>query len=426
MTRFRATQKPHGKSTCTRVSLVQRSGMHPSSQIFLSFGVFCIAILLVSAPCLLNAANSQSPTSAPNVANGGQGAIEPLRGLSRTNLLEIRAGSGGGTVKAADASQWQARRAEALEGFQKVAGKLPSKEDACALEPAVVEEEDCGAYVRRLISYQSQPGGRVPAYLCIPKAALNGEKAPAVLCLHPTENKIGFKVVVGLGGKPHRQYATELAERGFVTLSPSYPLLADYQPDLKALQMPSGTMKAIWDNIRGLDYLQSLPFVDSQHGFAAIGHSLGGHNAIFTSIFDARIRVVVSSCGFDSLLDYYGGNLKGYVQERYMLAMGEFMHNAAAVPWDYYELIACLAPRLVYVNAPIRDANFRWDSVDRVANAARPVFALHGVPENLLIRHPDCEHDFPDNERMESYEWIARGLNWKKGPTKLPSKNPER
>ena len=49
----------------------------------------------------------------------------------------------------------------------------------------------------------------------------------------------------GLGGKAHRQYAQELTKRGFVTLSPSYPLLAAYQPDLKALHMPSGTMKAI-------------------------------------------------------------------------------------------------------------------------------------------------------------------------------------
>lgn len=388
--------------------------MPPPGHIAMQFGAFCLAVCFVLTPHRMNAANATDAAS---------GEIERLRGLSRSNLLEYRSTPGAGIAEAADASQWRARRAEALEGFQKVAGKLPRKDGACALEPVIVEENDCGTYVRRLISYQSQPGGRVPAYLCIPKTVLNGEKAPAVLCLHPTENKIGAKVVVGLGGKPHRQYAAELAERGFVTLSPSYPLLADYQPDLKALNMPSGTIKAIWDNLRGLDYLESLPFVESRHGFAAIGHSLGGHNAIFTSVFDERIRVVVSSCGFDSLLDYYGGNLKGYVQERYMLAMGEFVNNAAAAPWDYYELIACLAPRLVYVNAPLRDSNFRWDSVDRIANAARPVFALHGVPENLLIRHPDCEHDFPDNERMESFDWIARGLQWRSNVTTLPTKD---
>ena len=349
-------------------------------------------LLLLALPCCVFAAE-----------------IPLIRGLSRTNLLEYHAQDG--TIKTAtSAAEWAARRQEALAGFQQVAGPLPGPELRCALEPQVLEETDCGSYVRRLITYTAQPGGKVTAFLCIPKAALAGTPAAAVLCLHPTENKIGFKVVGGLGGKPHRQYAQELAERGFVTLSPSYPLLAEYQPDLKALHMPSGTMKAIWDNLRGLDYLDSLPYVDRRHGYAAIGHSLGGHNAIFTAVFDERIQVIVSSCGFDSLLDYYGGNIKGYVQERYMLRMADYLGHPQDCPWDHYELIACLAPRHVFVNAPLRDANFRWESVDRIAAAARQVFRLHQAENHLQIAHPDADHDFPDAERYASYELIRRVL----------------
>jgi len=335
--------------------------------------------------------------------------VPAIRGLSRTNLLEYHATDDTKKI-ATTAADWDSRRKEALAGFQQVAGPLPGPEMRCALDPQIIEETDCGSYVRRLITYTSQPGGKVPAYLCIPKTTLNGTKTPAVLCLHPTENKIGFKVVVGLGGKPHRQYASELAERGFITLSPSYPLLADYQPDLKALKMHSGTMKAIWDNLRGLDYLDSLPFVDHTHGYAAIGHSLGGHNAIFTAVFDERIQVIVSSCGFDSLLDYYGGNIKGYVQERYMLRMENYLGHPQDVPWDHYELIACLAPRHVFVNAPLKDANFRHDSVDRIAGAALPLFKLHQAESHLQIVHPDSDHDFPDTERFASYELIKRVL----------------
>ncbi len=335
--------------------------------------------------------------------------IPPIRGLSRTNLLEYKTADGTKKI-AATPAEWESRRKEALAGFQQIAGTLPGAEMRCALDPQVIEEVDCGSYVRRLITYTSQPDGKVPAYLCIPKTALAGTKTPAVLCLHPTENNIGHKVVVGLGGKPHRQYAQELAERGFVTLSPSYPLLAKYQPDLKALHIPSGTMKAIWDNLRGLDYLQSLPFVDSSRGFAAIGHSLGGHNAIFTAVFDERIQIIVSSCGFDSLLDYYGGNIQGYVQERYMMKMQDYLGRPQDVPWDDYELIACLAPRHVFVNAPLKDANFRWQSVDRIAAAALPLFRLHQAESRLQIVHPDSEHDFPDTERFASYELIKRVL----------------
>ena len=53
--------------------------------------------------------------------------------------------------------------------------------------------------------------------------------------------------------------AAELAERGFVTFAPNYPKLAKYQPDLEGLGWESGTLKAVWDNIRGLDLLTTLP-----------------------------------------------------------------------------------------------------------------------------------------------------------------------
>lgn len=335
--------------------------------------------------------------------------VPKIRGLSRTDLLEYR-DRDGQVRRASTPAEWQARRREALAGFQQVAGSLPTADRGLVPAVETLEEADCGGYVRRLIRYEATPGGWVPAYLCLPKAALTGQPAPAVLCLHPTENTIGHQVVVGLGGKPNRQYAAELAERGFVTLSPSYPLLATYQPKLAELGFTSGTMKAIWDNLRGLDLLASLTEVRADAGFAAIGHSLGGHNAIYTAVFEPRVRVVVSSCGFDSVLDYKGGNLQGWVQERYMLKMADYVGRPQVTPFDFYELIACLAPRHVFVNAPLHDSNFQWQSVDRIAAAAQSVFALHGAADRLDIRHPDCDHDFPDAERLASYELIRRVL----------------
>ncbi len=127
-----------------------------------------------------------------------------------------------------------------------------------------------------------------------------------MLALHPTDMEYGHRVVAEQLRANYRAYGRDLAERGYVVLAPAYPIMAGYQPDLKALGYQSGTMKAIWDNIRGLDLLESLPFV-RKGKLGAIGHSLGGHNAIYTAVFDPRIQVVVSSCGFDSYLDYYDG-----------------------------------------------------------------------------------------------------------------------
>jgi len=338
-------------------------------------------------------------------------AEEPVR-LDRNNLLQYRDASGK-VQRATTPADWQKRRAEILRGMQEVMGKLPSEDRRVPLEVELEEEADADTYVRRLITYQSEPDSRTPAYLCIPKDVLAGEhKAPAILCLHPTDNQVGHKVVLGLGGRPGRQYAAELAERGYVTLSPSYPHLADYWPNLGRLGYVSGTVKAIWDNSRGLDLLASLPFVDDSHGFGAIGHSLGGHNAVFTAVFDTRITVLASSCGFDSYLHYFGGvdrNWyfgKGWCQIRYMPRLSNYRGKLDEIPFDFHELLGALAPRPLFVNAPRHDNNFQWESVDECAKAAHPIYELLGGKGNLVIKHPDCGHDFPKELREAAYKVI--------------------
>jgi hypothetical protein len=348
--------------------------------------------------------------TAPNAfADESESAVSVPR-LPRDNLLVYR-GENNQHVPVKTIDDWLKRRDEIRRGMQAVMGKLPGKEKRGPLEVKVDEEVDCGSYVRRLITYASEPDSRVPAYLCIPKTLLedNGKQSPAILCLHGTDNVVGHGVVVGLGGRPNRQYASELAERGYVTLAPNYPLLAKYQPDIKALGWESGTLKAVWDNMRGLDLLESLPYVKPK-AFGAIGHSLGGHNAVYTSVLDERIQVIVSSCGLDSFLDYYNGDEKnwlpekGWAQTRYMLRLSDYRDRLQEIPFDFHELIGALAPRHVLIVAPLKDSNFRADSVDRIAAAASPIFKLYGHPTRLRIQHPDCDHDFPPEMRRAAYE----------------------
>ena len=291
-----------------------------------------------------------SPAHADD-APAGRDAAAPSPRLPRDDLLVYR-GPHGQSLPVRTPDDWLARRGEILSGMQAVMGRLPGDEKRCPLAVTVEEEVDCGRYVRRLITYASEPGSRVPAYLLIPKALLSGkgQRASAVLCLHGTDNSVGHGIVVGLGAKAHPPYASELAERGYVCLAPAYPLLANYRPDLKALGWESGTLKAVWDNIRGLDLLESLPYVEPGR-FGAIGHSLGGHNSIFTAVFDGRIKAVVSSCGLDSFLDYFGGDEafwqpgKGWTQDRYMPRLSDYRGRLRDIPFDFHELIGALAPR---------------------------------------------------------------------------------
>jgi dienelactone hydrolase len=344
---------------------------------------------MLRAVALLTAVLPVAVTAAENLPSVG------LPRLARTNLL-VYHDAAGNVQRVKSPQDWQQRRAEIVRGMERVMGVLPGNEKRCAVDSKVEEETDCGSYVRRFLTYASEPGGRVPAYLLIPKDALSGKKkTPGILCLHPTDNTIGHKVVVGLGGRANRQYAAELAERGFVTLAPSYPLLANYQPELKALGWESGTLKAVWDNMRGLDLLESLPFVNARAGVGTIGHSLGGHNSIYTAVFDQRLKVIISSCGLDSYLDYYGGDAKnweperGWCQTRYMSKLAGYRGRLEEIPFDFHELIAALAPRVCFISAPLRDSNFKWDSVDRVAAAASQIYQR--IPSVFSNRLPVIE-----------------------------------
>ena len=326
--------------------------------------------------------------------------------LSRTNLLQFVA-SNGEIESVRKASDWRKRRDSIQRAIQEVMGPLPGSEKRCPLDVKVEEEVDCGEYLRRFLTYASEPGARVPAYLLIPEHALReGTRVPAVLGLHQTHPQ-GQKVVVGLGNSTNDEYGVSLAKRGFVVLAPPYPLLANYQPDLKALGYQSGSMKAIWDNIRGLDLLESLPFVRT-NGFGTIGHSLGGHNSIYTAIFDDRLKVIVSSCGFDSFTDYMNGNIRGWTSTRYMPRLLEY--DASTRPFDFYEVIAALAPRHFFVNAPFGDSNFKWQSVDAVCNEARRIYELDGTSDRLQVHHPDCPHLFPRDVQEKAFTVLERVL----------------
>lgn len=337
-------------------------------------------------------------------------ASDPPTRLPSNDLMVYR-GADGKPAPVKTVDDWKKRRTEIIAGMAAIMGKLPGAEKRCDFDVKVEEEVDGGSFVRRRITYASEPNSRTPAYLLIPKTCLGAtpKPAPAVLCLHGTNNIVGHGVVVGLGESKQGGYANDLADRGYVVLAPNYPLLAKYQPDLKALGWESGTLKSVWDNMRGLDYLATLPFV-KKDGFGTIGHSLGGHNSVFTAVIDERIKVVVTSCGLDSFQDYYDGNPKnwkpekGWTQTRYMPRLAAYDGKLDQIPFDFYELIGALAPRDVLIVAPLQDSNFRHASVDKIASAARKIFDLHGVSDHLRVTHPDCDHRFPSEERERAFQ----------------------
>jgi len=297
-------------------------------------------------------------------------------------------------------------QADILARMQQVMGELPGDSRRVPLDPQVVEEIREEGIIRRRISFAVEPGNRCRAWLLTPSTP----RGPAMLCLHQT-TAIGKDEPAGLGGRPNLHYARELTRRGYVTLSPDYPGFGEDRVDCYALGYASATMKGIWNHLRAIDLLTCLPGVNSDH-IGCIGHSLGGHNALFLAAFDARIRVVVASCGFTRFTwnDDEGrgrpGDLLDWSHAGYMPRIASQYHcRAENMPWDFPDVLAVIAPRALFINAPKKDF-FRVEGVRECMELVAPVYESLGFPENLVCLHPEGEHDFPPDVREAAYEFV--------------------
>lgn len=243
-----------------------------------------------------------------------------------------------------------------------------------------------------------------------------------MLALHETDLP-GKKCVDGEGSydksRLNLRYGKELAERGYVVIAPDYPGFGDSKDyNFKTDDYKSGTMKGIFNHIRCIDLLESLTFVDKNR-IGTIGHSLGGHNAIFLAAFDPRVKVTVSSCGWTQL-DYYdigpeasrlyGGRLGPFADETYMPLWKNYGLDGARKPFEFHELISVIAPRAFFSSSPVRDANFDVKGVKEGMWLAQKTYDFLGAGQNIKVIYPDSDHAFLQPEREEAYKFIDRIL----------------
>ena len=340
------------------------------------------------------------------------GAADPAPEYpDKFRLLEWRDGAGE-AQPILSAEDWPKRRAHILANMEKVMGPLPGPERRVPLDVEILETENLPTLQRHKITYAATADYRVPAYLLVPRGLSRSEPAPAMLCLPGTGGSRGR--TAGLG-EDYPRYALELAERGYVTLAPDYVLLGDLMVDPGEVGFDSGTMMGIWNHIRAVDLLAAMEEVDPER-IGTIGVSLGGHNSLFVAAFDERLKVAVTSSGFDSFLDYKGGDPSGWCQPRYMMRIEEvYGKDPRRIPFDFPEVLAAIAPRPIHVHAPQSDSNFVLASARRCLAAAGEVYRLLGAPDGLELNDPPGEHGFPPEHRELAYAFLDRHLGPARG-----------
>ena len=324
------------------------------------------------------------------------------------DLLYVIDPASGVRRKVESEQDWLLRRRHIVAHMESVMGPFPAAPRP-PLKLKVLEESVGEGYRRQSVTYEAKAGNPVPAHLYLPAAPEQARDRPRAGAASDRRTRQTHRGRRGPASQSRLRQG--LAQRGCVVLAPDYPTMGDPQADAYELGYDSVTMQAIYNHSRGVDLLQSLDSVDGGR-IVAIGHSLGGHNALFAAVFEPRLKAAVTSCGFNSFFHYYGGDLKGWGQDRYMPRIRTQLGlDPKRMPFDFTEILGAIAPRPVYINAPLRDANFEVTGVYRCLKAARPVYEqIYGVQGRLAAAHPDCEHDFPDEQREQAYALLQDWL----------------
>lgn len=357
----------------------------------LSIG-FLLMLVIVTVPQAAQAADRDQPAL-------------PIEYADHTDLTFFL-DPGGKPHPVTTPSDWEQRRKHIVTNLERVMGKLPSSNPRVNLDCKILEETTVGDQVRRKITFQSDADARVPAYLMFPSPQYSG-KRPAMLCLHQT-TAVGKDEPLGLRGDPNLKYARELVDRGYVVIVPDYPTFGDHRYDFKASTgYASGSMKAIWDNIRAIDLLETLPEIDPGR-IGVIGHSLGGHNAMFTAVFEPRLKAIVSSCGFTT---FRKDDLPSWTGATYMPRIAtQFGNDVKRVPFDFEEIVGSLAPRPFLACAAERDDDFNVEGVREVMKSALTVYRLYGAEKHLAAYYPTTPHAFPSDARQTAYRFLDQHL----------------
>lgn len=288
-------------------------------------------------------------------------------------------------------------------------GEFPNKVE---LNLETLKEIDCGDYFRKTIEYNVEENERVRSYLLVPK--ILKQKNPAMLAIHQHASQwhIGKSEVVGIDGDEMFAYGLELVEQGYVVLAPDLLCFEsridskfnDNKEHQKAYErfefckyVQKGSclqMKYIHDLSVALDVLESLEYVDNEN-IGAIGHSLGGQEAIWISWYDKRVKTCISSCGVSTI--------KSIVEHK-------ILHNFALyVPGlekycDMDEIIYEIAPRNILITYGMNDEkHFPIDGIETIENKNKD-------NNNFKSIRFDDGHKFNIQEKEIVYKWIKEKL----------------
>ncbi len=322
------------------------------------------------------------------------GMLIPLLVNDRGGAITTRAG-------------WETQRKIVRDEWLKFLGPMPEPRPVVKLE--VLKTEQLTEVTRQLVRYEGEPGLFVEGYLLLPNVPPQSgtpTKRAGIVALHQTTNS-SIDEVAGVSGPDSMQIGLKLAKRGFIVLCPRCFLWQNVKDFNEAVakhreQHPNslGMAKMLYDAMRGVDVLVSLPDVDANR-VGAVGHSLGAKEALYLAAFDERIKAAVASEGGTAFRStnwdapwYLGPAIR---DENFSL--------------NHHQLLALIAPRPFLIlggesGSGAADGDRSWPLLE----AALPAWKLYGEPTPLGLLNHRQGHSIPESVFERTSEWLKTYL----------------
>jgi hypothetical protein len=300
------------------------------------------------------------------------------------------------------AADWSKRRQEILKSWNDLMGNWPKVIEKPKIEYLPKEQRD--NFTQHHIKLEVAPGKVTDdAYLLVPEG-----KGP-----FPAVVVVFYDALSGIGKKGElRDFAYQLAKRGFVTLSlGSTP--ETYYPDKNSCKLQPLSYHG-YEAANCYQALANLPNVDPQR-IGIVGHSYGGKWAMFGScLFDKFACAVWSDPGI--VFDEKRGNVNYW--ERWYIGFDPANErkkpgipndaNPRTGPYktmiekgmDLHELHALMAPRPFLVSGGSEDPPERWKAL----NHSIAVNKLLGQENRVaMTNRPAHPPTVESNEQLYSF-----------------------
>jgi dienelactone hydrolase len=293
---------------------------------------------------------------------------------------------------------WETRKTELRKCFleQLMLSPFPRK---TPLNPIITNIRKYDGYTVENVAIETIPG----VWLCGSLYKPSKGKGPFPVVLNPYGHFSNPDTNMYGRYRPDMQYrCATLARMGAVAFN--YDMFAwgesrlQFASELHRTGL-AHTMQTL-NSIRAIDYLTSLPFVDSKR-IGITGASGGGSQSFMATALDDRITVSVPVVMVSA--SYYGGC---------PCESGMPVQSCSDLETYNVEIAAMASPRPMLVVSDGADWTKNVPEIE--FPYLQRVYALYGKKENVENAHlPNDQHDYGITKRIPMYEFMAKhmGLN---------------